>query len=362
MRKGPLPVVVLAGFLGAGKTTLLNHVLRHAGGRRIGVLVNDFGSINIDALLVSGQSGGTMSLENGCMCCTTDAADLTETLASMAAPGNGLDAILIEASGIAEPKALVRMVLAARSEDVAYGGLVYVIDAANYAETIVEHPQVVEHLAIADLVVCNKIDLLPDGVDVVEFVETVRAANPTAPILPVTDAAIDPELLFEPSEAVVVDDTRPRQLTFDDLFSDDPHEHSHSAADPHLHSAFDSAALQTPLPVDPRALARFLERPPEGAYRIKGTVFVDLPDHRHLAYTVQSVGGFIRVDTGPWSGRERATSLVVIGAGLDAERAREALEATVRPPDPADVNGILHLTRHAYSPPERSRAEDLADG
>lgn len=80
MMRGAVPVVVLAGFLGAGKTTLLNHVLRHAGGRRIGVMVNDFGSINIDALLVSGQSGGTMNLANGCMCCTTDASALAENL------------------------------------------------------------------------------------------------------------------------------------------------------------------------------------------------------------------------------------------------------------------------------------------
>ena len=339
-----IPVVVLAGFLGAGKTTLLNHVLRHAGGRRIGVLVNDFGSINIDLLLVSGQSGGTMDLANGCMCCTTDAGDLAETLESMADPSTGLDAILIEASGIAEPKVLVKMVLAARSPSVAYGGLVYVVDAANFETTLVEHPQLAMHLGFADLVVCNKVELVDES-EVERLADRIREWNASAPVLPVNHAAVDPDMFFEPAEHFV-DEEGPRQLTLDELLREDDEadeSHEHGA---HLHSGFDSAALETSSPVDPRRLGRFLERPPAGAYRIKGTVFVDLPEHRDIAYTVQSVGGFIRVDAEDWRGRAPGTSLVVIGAGLDAEAARAALDEVVQPADVDDVNGILHLTRH----------------
>lgn len=334
-----IPVVVLAGFLGAGKTTLLNHVLRYADGRRIGVLVNDFGSINIDLLLVSGQSGGTVDLANGCLCCTTDAGDFAETLETMAAPSTGLDAILIEASGIAEPKALVKMVLAARSASIAYGGLVYVVDAANFDQTVADHPQLTDHLAIADLVVCNKVEQIP-AAEIDRLAERIRAGNPSAPILPVNHAAVDPELFFEPAENIAKDDG-PRQLTFDELLREDAEpEHEH------LHGGFESAVIDTAAPVDPRRLAGFLERPPNGAYRIKGTVFVDLPEHRDVAYTVQSVGGFIRVDAGSWRGRSPGTSLVVIGAGLDAAAAREALEAVVQPADCDDTNGILSLTRH----------------
>ncbi|EGD56796.1 cobalamin synthesis protein P47K [Gordonia neofelifaecis NRRL B-59395] len=338
-----MPVVVLAGFLGAGKTTLLNHVLRHADGRRIGVLVNDFGAINIDALLVSGASGGTLNLENGCMCCTTDAGDLAETLATMAAPGTGLGAVLIEASGIAEPKALIRMVLAARSETVAYGGLVYLVDAANFDETVTAHPQVIEHLAIADLVVCNKIDLVPPAA-VPALLERIRELNPTAPILPVADAAVDPELFFEPADQIACDDG-PRQLTFDELMAED-HGHHDDPGGAHLHATFDSESLETPSAVDPRRLAQFLERPPSGAYRIKGTVYVDLDGHREIAYVVQAVGGFIRVEASSWRGRAPGTSLAVIGAGLDTAATRSALEGVVAQVDGDDVNGILHLTRH----------------
>lgn len=351
MTRPPLPVVVLAGFLGAGKTTLLNHVLRHVGGRRIGVLVNDFGAVNIDALLVSGQSGGTMNLSNGCMCCTTDAGDLAETLATMAAPANGLDAVLIEASGIAEPRALVRMVLAARSARLAYGGLVYLVDAANYAPTAAAHPQIVDHLSIADLVVCNKIDLCADESDAARVLDAVRAANETAPLVPVRHAAVDPALFFDPVERIVGDDG-PRQLSFDELlFADEHDEHGpdghadHRHGD-HLHDGFDSASLETDRPVNPRRLARFLERPPAGAYRIKGTVLIDHPDHRGVAYTVQAVGGFVSVDAGSWRGRTPGTSLVVIGAGLDPAAARDALEQTLIPAEADDPTGILHLTRH----------------
>ena len=367
MAQRHVPVVILAGFLGAGKTTLLNHLLQNAGGRRIGVLVNDFGAVNIDALLVAGAASGTMTLENGCMCCTTDAEGLGDSLAALASPQSGIEAVLIEASGIAEPKALIRLVLAARDEVIGYGGLVYVVDAAQIRRTLDEHPSVREHLAVADLVVCNKADLLtPDELDAVTAL--LGGLNPTAPIVTVTEAAVDPELLFDPAPERAVE-AGPQQLTLDALLAEDAahdhagpdhdhagHDHAghdHAGHDhDHLHAAFETASIDVAEPVDPRRLAAFLERPPAGAYRIKGTVLVDLPGHRDHAYVIQAVGGFVRVSTRPWDGRASGSSLVVIGAGLDPVEARSRLHAVVRRPDDVvdgvavDEHGILHLTRH----------------
>lgn len=337
----PVPVVILAGFLGAGKTTLLNHLLRHADGRRFGVLVNDFGAVNIDALLVSGRSAGTLNLTNGCICCTTDADGLGEALAELAA--SGVDAIVIEASGIAEPRALVRMVLAARDERVAYGGLIYVVDLPQLTATLGAHPAVAEHIAIADLVVGNKADLVSAG-ELEATGARLAALNPTAPMLPVVGGAIDPGLLVE-SSGVSADDG-PRQLTIGDLLTEHDDHHGHHE---HLHDAFESVALDDPRPVDPRRLARFLERPPAGAYRCKGLAFVDLPGHRGHAYEVHAVGGFVRVGVRPWPAGEPRTSLVVIGAGLDTEAARIALDDVLTPADPGDEHGILHLTRHVVT-------------
>ncbi|GAC56287.1 hypothetical protein GOHSU_04_01560 [Gordonia hirsuta DSM 44140 = NBRC 16056] len=336
MSRPAVPVIILAGFLGAGKTTVLNHLLRNSGGRRFGVLVNDFGSVNIDALLVAGQSAGTLNLANGCICCTTDAEGLTEALAGLAV--SGVDAIVIEASGIAEPKALIRMVLAARDAAVAYGGLVYVVDTPALERTLAEHPVVAEHLAVADLVVCNKIDLAGEQIR-----ERVRArvgeVNPTAPILTVVRGTVDPALLADGAREAAQE--LPRQLTIGELFDDeDVHDHDH------LHEAFESVAVSRPGPVDPRRLAALLERPPAGTYRCKGLAFVDLPGHRRYAYEVHGVGGFIHVGTRDWPDGQPATSLVLIGAGLDVPAARTALEQVLEPADPADENGILHLTRY----------------
>lgn len=108
-----IPVVVLAGFLGSGKTTLLNHLLHRSGGSRIGAIVNDFGAIEIDAMAVAGALGdSTVSLGNGCLCCAVDAGELDVYLERLADPAVGIDVIVIEASGLAEPEELVRMVLA----------------------------------------------------------------------------------------------------------------------------------------------------------------------------------------------------------------------------------------------------------
>ncbi len=328
-----VPVVILAGFLGAGKTTVLNHLLHHGAGRRFGVLVNDFGAVNIDALLVAGQSAGTLNLANGCICCTTDAEGLGAALGSLAA--SGVDAILIEASGIAEPKALIRLVLAARDQRVAYGGLVYVVDAGALERTLTEYPVVAEHLAVADLVVCNKTDLV-SAAKLARVRDRVVAVNPTAPVVSVARGAIDPGLLAEGARADA--DDEPRQLTIGELLDD---EH----AGTHVHEAFDAVTLDTDRPVDPRKLAALLERPPAGTYRCKGLAYVDLPGHRDRAYEVHGVGGFLHVSRRDWAGGPR-TALVLIGAGLDTATAQAALDEVVEPADPADVNGILHLTRH----------------
>ena len=94
-----IPVIVLAGFLGSGKTTLLNHLLRNRAGNRIGVIVNDFGSIEIDAMTVAGQVGSPVSLGNGCLCCAVDASELDTCLETLTRPAARLDVIVIEASG-----------------------------------------------------------------------------------------------------------------------------------------------------------------------------------------------------------------------------------------------------------------------
>jgi len=121
-----LPLTILAGFLGAGKTTLVNRLLSAPEGRRIVVLVNDFGSLDIDARLISSRSPGTISLANGCACCTV-AGDLSRALVELAQRSDPPDAILLEASGLADPLGIAQVALA--NPAVRLDGIVTMIDA-----------------------------------------------------------------------------------------------------------------------------------------------------------------------------------------------------------------------------------------
>ncbi|MFD4726440.1 CobW family GTP-binding protein [Streptomyces seoulensis] len=313
-RNAQIPVVVLAGFLGSGKTTLLNHLLHRSGGSRIGAVVNDFGSIEIDAMAVAGALGdSTVSLGNGCLCCAVDASELDTYLARLAAPAAGIDVIVIEASGLAEPQELVRMVLASEQPEIRYGGLVEVVDAAEFDDTRTRHPEIDRHLALADLVVVNKLDRAPDADRVLGLVHGLTEGA----VLPATYGRIDPEFLFDcrPGEE------RVGQLSFDDL-------HDHGEHDPvHLHSGYETLSFTSDAPTDPRALMGFLDARPEGLYRIKG--YVDFGAHDPAnRYAVHAVGRFLRFLPELWpSGADRLTQLVLIGTGIDADALAKELDA-----------------------------------
>ncbi|MGW2720305.1 CobW family GTP-binding protein [Streptomyces sp. NPDC001492] len=347
-----IPVVVLAGFLGSGKTTLLNHLLHRSGGSRIGAVVNDFGAIEIDAMAVAGALGdSTVSLGNGCLCCAVDVSELDLYLERLARPSAGIDVIVIEASGLAEPQELVRMVLASEQPGIVYGGLVEVVDAAEFDDTRAKHPEIDRHLALADLVVVNKLDRAPDAERVLGL---VRSLVDRAAVVPATYGRIDPEFLFDcrPSEE------RIGQLSFDDLHEYGEHgelgEHGHAD---HLHAAYDSLSFSSEVPLDPRRLMEFLDSRPEGLYRIKG--YVDFgPYDVHNRYAVHAVGRFLRFYPEPWApGDARLTQLVLIGSGIDAPALGKELAAcNSDAPHTADEHGMWGVLRYAQDP-----EEDLAE-
>ncbi|UOB09778.1 GTP-binding protein [Streptomyces sp. HP-A2021] len=336
-----IPVVVLAGFLGTGKTTLLNHLLHRSGGSRIGAIVNDFGAIEIDAMAVAGALGdSTVSLGNGCLCCAVDASELDQYLERLAEPSLGIDVIVIEASGLAEPQELVRMVLASEIPGIVYGGLVEVVDAAEFDDTRSRHPEIDRHLALADLVVVNKLDRAADGERVLGL---VRSLVDRAAVVPASYGRIDPEFLFDcrPTEE------RIGQLSFDDL-----HEHGTDDHAGHLHSTYDSLSFVSEEPLDPRGLMEFLDSRPEGLYRIKGYVDFGPYDTRNR-YAVHAVGRFLRFYPEPWpTGGERLTQLVLIGSGIDTHALDKELGACRSDAPHADEHGMWGVLRYVRSPGE----------
>ncbi|MFF3850399.1 CobW family GTP-binding protein [Streptomyces sp. NPDC002328] len=337
-----IPVVVLAGFLGSGKTTLLNHLLHRSGGSRIGAVVNDFGAIEIDAMAVAGALGdSTVSLGNGCLCCAVDASELDVYLERLARPAAGIDVIVIEASGLAEPQELVRMLLASEHPGIVYGGLVEVVDAAEFDDTRAKHPEIDRHLALADLVVVNKLDRVPDADRVLGL---VRSLTDRAAVVPAVHGRIDPEFLFDcrPSEE------RVGQLSFDDLHR--PADHGGHAD--HLHAAYDSVSFVSDVPLDPRRTMAFLDSRPEGLYRIKG--YVDFGPHDPAnRYAVHAVGRFLRFYPEPW-GREpaeaRLTQLVLIGTDTDATALTGELEACRTSARQADDHAMWGVLRYVQDP------------
>ncbi|GAA3838338.1 CobW family GTP-binding protein [Streptomyces chiangmaiensis] len=331
-----IPVVVLAGFLGSGKTTLLNHLLHHSAGSHIGAVVNDFGDIEIDAMAVAGALGdSTVSLGNGCLCCAVDAGELDVYLDRLARPSAGIDVIVIEASGLAEPQELVRMVLACDHPRVVYGGLVEVVDAVEFDTTRERHPELDRHLALADLVVVNKTDRADDSDRVLR---TVRSLTERAAVVPAAYGRIDPEFLFDCRPA----EERVGQLSFDDL-------HRHDGGSPHhahLHAGYDSLSLRSDVPMNPRRLLEFLDTRPEGLYRIKGYVDFGAADPRNR-YAVHAVGRFLRFRPEVWeAGAERLTQLVLIGSGIDTTALRKELEACTDDAPHADEHSMWGVLRY----------------
>ncbi|WP_416967527.1 CobW family GTP-binding protein [Streptomyces sp. 4F14] len=349
-----IPVVVLAGFLGSGKTTLLNHLLHRSKGSRIGAIVNDFGAIEIDAMAVAGALGdSTVSLGNGCLCCAVDASELDSYLERLAAPAVGVDVIVIEASGLAEPGELVRMILASEHPAIEYGGLVEVVDAAEFDGTRVKHPEIDRHIGLADLVVVNKLDRADDGERVLGL---VRSLAGSAAVVPARHGRVDPEFLFDcrPSEE------RIGQLSFDDVHRHEDHGDGHDHAE-HLHAAYDSLSFTADAPLDPRRLMAFLDGRSEGLYRIKG--YVDFgPSDPLNRYAVHAVGRFLRFVPEPWREREeRRTQLVLIGMGIDREALAKELHACVQDAPQADERGMWGVLRYVRDPEAEEEAQEGLD-
>ncbi|MEV4032818.1 CobW family GTP-binding protein [Streptomyces umbrinus] len=369
-----IPVIVLAGFLGSGKTTLLNHLLHRSGGSRIGAIVNDFGAIEIDAMAVAGALGdSTVSLGNGCLCCAVDASELDVFLDRLTQPSARIDVIVIEASGLAEPQELVKMLLASENPRVVYGGLVEVVDAAEFDATRQKHPEIDRHLAIADLVVVNKADRAPDPDRVIGLVRSLT--DRAAAVVSASYGRIDPEFLFDrrPTEE------RIGQLSFDDLHRHEEGEHDgspqpHGPDEPHgphdhhgsrdhrghLHSAYESLAFTSEVPLSPRRLMDFLDSRPEGLYRIKGYVDFGPADPRNR-YAVHAVGRFLRFYPEPWASGERLSQLVLIGSGIDGLALGKELEACKEDAPHADEHSMWGVLRYVQERESEQEAEAEAE-
>lgn len=165
LRDFRVPVVVVAGFLGSGKTTLLNRLLNNPQGKRMAVMVNDFGSINIDSQLVISAEQNRIDLSNGCICCTIES-DLIQQLQRLLTEAPAVpDVILIETSGVSEPSKVISTLKYPQFRDqLRVETVVSLMDTANFSELTADMKHLaMNQVSVADVVVLNKVDLVTNA-------------------------------------------------------------------------------------------------------------------------------------------------------------------------------------------------------
>ncbi|MBE9638653.1 cobalamin biosynthesis protein CobW [Salipiger mangrovisoli] len=341
-----LPVTVITGFLGSGKTTLVSHLMRNPGGRRLAVVVNEFGDVGVDGEILRGcaipdcPAENIVELANGCICCTV-ADDFIPTIEALLALEPRPDHILIETSGLALPKPLLKafdwpqiraritvdgVIALADAEAVAAGRFapdVAAVDAQRAADESLDHETPLsevfeDQIACADLVLLTKPDLAgAEGVARAREIIAAEAPRPL-PVIEVAEGAVDPRLILGIEAAAEDDlDARPSH-------HDTPHDHDHED--------FASITVEIPELADPAQLVHAIEplARSHNILRVKGYAAVRGKPMRLL---VQAVGARVRhqFDRLWQPGEARTGRLVVIAEQGDIreDEIRAALHRAV---------------------------------
>ena len=330
-----IPVTVITGFLGSGKTTLIRHLMANPQGKRLAVLVNEFGSLGVDGDILKSCADencpveNIVELANGCICCTV-ADDFIPTIEALMALPVRPDHILIETSGLALPKPLLKafdwpairsritvdgVVTLADAEAVAAGRFApdeAAVEAQRAADESIDHETPLsevfeDQIACADIVLLSKADLA-GAAGLAAARAVIEAESPRKlPILAMEEGRIDPRLILGLNSAAE-----------DDLAARPSH---HDGHDDHEHDDFDTVVIDLPEIADPAVLSDAIIRlsREQNILRVKGYVAVTGKPMRML---VQAVGERVRSQYDrPWGDQPRRSQLVVIGEHADVDLA-----------------------------------------
>ena len=323
-QQAALPVTVLTGFLGSGKTTLVNHILSGKHGLKIGVIVNEFGELGIDAALISGASGSVIELANGCICCTTQG-DLKRSLRQIAANRNEVEALLIETSGLADPEPVIaELQSASMAEAFRLDCVVTVIDAENFDRALDHAEAAYQQIVSGDLMVINKTDLVtPEIPGLIE--QGVRKLNPEARCIEAVQCEVPLDIVFGMGRLEAPADRGEHHHGYDHAGGHHhEHEHGHDYTHSHdcSHDDFESLALTLDSPVDPERFTRWLDALPTTIFRAKGFVCFDGND---APVVVHAVGARRSVEAVPAGIDTFGVALIVIGHGLSKSELEDGL-------------------------------------
>ncbi len=359
-----IPATIVTGFLGAGKTTLIRHLLQDAGGRRIALVINEFGDLGIDGDILRGcgiencSDDDIVELSNGCICCTV-ADDFIPTMEMLLARDPRPDHIVIETSGLALPQPLVRaFAWPGISTKVTVDGVVTVVDGKAVSEGRFAHDVAAvdaqraadaglagggdhetplselfdDQIACADMIVVNKSDLLTADEAATLTARLKSEARPGVQVLPAIGGALPAAVLLGQGAAAEADMAARGEVHHHhhDGADDTDHGHDHD----HGHDDFQTFTVTCPEIADPRAFTARLKQviATHDILRLKGFAAVT---GKPMRLAVQAVGP--RIDSyydRPFGAGDRETRLVVIGlAGLDAVSITAAIEAAAAPVD-----------------------------
>src|SRR5271169_1468123 len=331
-----VPMTILTGFLGAGKTTLLNRILTGNHGLRVGVLVNDFGAINIDAELVVGVKDNMISLSNGCVCCQIRD-DLVESVVTLVEnTETAIEYIVLEASGVADPAGIFMTFndLALRDR-IRLDSVTCVVDA----EQVFAHPEYpplldlkLRQIGFADMLILNKVATA--GPEQVEKVKTWLDEHFGRLRIVETDYCEVPyEILlgvgrFDPARSLVNSHKAVTSSCTDPACHDDQHGHSHNG---HDHSkVFSTWSYETEQPLALEALRENMRQLPGSIYRAKGVVYTN--DAPKRPAVLQVVGRRVDISfQAEWGARAPRTQIVAIGAAgtIDASLLERAVTSCI---------------------------------
>ena len=338
----PIPTTVITGFLGAGKTTLLNQMLKDPLLTNACVVINEFGEVGIDHLLVEKSDDNIVELASGCLCCTIRG-DLIDTLGDLLARRDAgtikaFDRIVIETTGLADPAPVLHVLM--RDElllrRLRLDGVITVVDGVNGSATLDAHPEAVKQVAVADRIVLTKLDLL-QGIEGEEKMfataARLRALNPTARLLTTHRGEATAERLLNMGLFNAATKSLSVQGWLNDEALAKPHHHSHDVSrhDAHIRSF----ALRDERAISPQGLEMFLEMLTAfhgpNLLRVKGVLKLsDQPDRPLAIHGVQHVF-HPPVRLASWPDGKAETRLVFIVKDIEKEQIENLFQALVDP-------------------------------